>query len=87
MKGIYKYQLEVKEEQELNITGLPEYLSIQMQAGRIVFWAYVDCDEEERPITFKIVGTGMPFEDRPNWFYLGTVQHNGYVWHVFSKLN
>lgn len=84
MTTIYKYELELKQLQE--IKGPPmEFLSVQIQNEKIVFWAAVHPEVEPVTTAFKIVGTGHPFPDRSAWYYIGTVQLENFVWHIFSK--
>jgi len=47
-------------------------------------WAEVDPYDEGDSRTFRIVGTG--FEVRDGLVYIGTVQMDGFVWHVYEEV-
>jgi len=86
MITIHKFKLELIQIQEV-VSPPMEFLSVQYQNNDITVWAVVDTDIEESKTTFKIVGTGRPFPDRNSWHYVGTVQQDTFVWHIFSKRN
>lgn len=61
-------------------------ISVQLQDETLTLWAAIPCPVSSvRQIRhFEIVGTGYAFEER-NTSYLGTIQRNGYVWHVIER--
>lgn len=71
-----------------NVIELPigsTILSCQEQDGRIAMWAMVT----DRAVTeriFCVYATGEMF-DAEHKNYIGTVQRNGLVWHIFENLN
>jgi len=85
-KRVYKYKIELTGKQQLTLPKSAELLSIQVQNGCIMAWYMVDDgDEEKRIEDILVVGTGHKF-DKGNWYYLETVQLDGYVWHIFTEL-
>ncbi len=87
MKTIWKFELQIEDEQFVNMPSGSKILSIQTQHDKIVFWAMVEPAMEITPVRFVIVGTGHPITDKcvNDGNYVGTVQtFNGdLVWHVF----
>jgi hypothetical protein len=85
MKAIYKYQLSL---QGVDIRTLPadfEVLSVQIQHNIITMWAYVDDTSNACEVEIKIIGTGTEFKNRRKYSYIGTVQLDSFVWHIFIK--
>ena len=89
MKTIFKYPLEVTDDQEIEVPECFNPLSVQVQRGSPCLWAEVDpgC-----PRTIKrqilIVGTGHPLpDDHDVWDYIGTFQmYDGeLVFHAYWK--
>lgn len=89
MRTIWKFPLKWSATQIVNFPKGAIILDAQMQGPTVCVWAVINDDE---PITMEprfihIVGTGnaMPVnlykED-----YIGTVQTNGFVWHIFQEL-
>lgn len=83
---IYKYPLQIANEQRLEMPMGAEILCVQAQGDVPCIWAIVDPAHPvtERKITIK--GTGHRFSpDESQGTYLGTIQtQNGsLVWHVF----
>lgn len=80
---IYKYDLALTGTQTIQVPYRFQPLSVQIQHNTIMLWALVDETDEflsDRKIT--IIGTGNPIDEPPGVF-IGTVQQNGFVWHVF----
>ena len=84
MRKIYKYTLEIKQEQTICFDGSPEILTAQMQDGHIVLWATVYLGERTAPEKRRILifGTGQEIPNRVIT-YISTVQSEGLVWHIF----
>ncbi len=82
---IYKYVLEIKGEQELNLPADWRFLSIQLQGDAICMWAIVNEELEKVPRKIYCYGTGHDVGFAANKKYLGTVQQNSFVWHFFCK--
>ena len=83
---IFKYQLEITDEQTVLMPIGANILSLQLQNGIPCVWALVDeiSGDEER--TFFTYGTGNPIDpfSKSERKFLGTYQlNNGLVFHVF----
>lgn len=94
MKTIYKYQLQIKDVQLLELPTNYRILSVKEQNGDLYLWAIVDTDAEGKTsIQIEIFGTGNPIDapdrflfDEDDYVYLNTVvMSNGLVWHVFKN--
>ena len=92
MKTIYKYTLAVEESQTISIPEGAEFLSVIEQNNLPVVYFLVGPNREDWPISFHLVGTGLPIgEDFLKYFlYLGTVSiHSALgrrlVWHIFAQ--
>ena len=85
MKTIWKYPLEVTDEQQILMPTSAQVLSVQLQQGSPCLWALVDPVEPLTLHTFMIHGTGHPCECGASE-YIGTFQQrNGLlVFHVFE---
>lgn len=83
-KMIYKYPLVLTEKQSLAMPKNAEILDVQVQNNVIVLWALVDPETNDEVRKFEIFGTGVAMADVTR-IYLGTVQKNGFVWHVFER--
>lgn len=96
METIFKYELEIVNEQIVPIPSGSRPLSVQEQNGKLILWAVVD-ESKKSTGNFKvrIFGTGNPLPyslmdfsyDSPSGYvkqHIGTVQMStGFVWHVF----
>lgn len=86
-KKVYKYQLELKSHQVIEMPKGSQILTFQEQNGILTLWAIVDTEEfktEEREISIYATGYTIPDKcDVSNW--IGTVQVGSLVWHVFEN--
>lgn len=87
MKTVYKYPLEV---QENNVIDLPyeKILGIyQDRTGKHCLYALVDTDRPDRKYVVSMYGTGWDLGDRHEGKdYLGTIRLNDVlILHVFGK--
>lgn len=85
MKRIYKFPLQVTNEQVLRLQIGAQLLDVQIQHDVLCLWALVDTNQiqmEDR--TLNIYGTGHPASDNPGNF-IATVQQGPMVWHVFES--
>jgi hypothetical protein len=64
-----------------------EILSFQMQENNPCLWALVNEDNREEERFFKIYGTGNEIIDSRPMKFIGTVQINFMVWHLFEIIN
>lgn len=86
MKTIYKYPLEITDEQEIEIPLGSRILSVQMQRDQLCLWAMVNSKVTNKTkIKILVCGTGNPIEYPPSRMeFLGTIQQQVFVWHVFA---
>lgn len=91
MRKIFKYRLEITDEQKIRLPLGSKILSVVNQRNEMVLYALVK-PEEDRMVdhTFYIVGTGhyIQEEDIRHSSYLGTVTFGAnqtFVWHIFFK--
>lgn len=80
---IWKFPLEIKDRNYVQMPAVAQILSVQMQNGVPCIWAMVDPHSEKITRTFLIYGTGHPISPLKKK-YLGTTQDPPYVWHVFE---
>lgn len=88
MKNIFKYELKLIDIQEVLLPKWSTPLSVQMQNGKIQMWVFVDPDQPTIKANVIIHGTGQDIPDnfyvgREHNLFLGTVQEDVYVWHIF----
>ena len=89
MDSIYKYQLEIDDEQTLTLPAKAAILTVQVLDNVPHLYAVVDLDTEETEerhiLTF---GTGHLIEDNLKAHYIGTykVHDDKGVFHVFEKV-
>jgi hypothetical protein len=84
---IYKYSLEITDEQWVTMPTGARILSTQWQGDGLVAWAIVDPKAAPRPQMVRVIGTGNPMPEFSDHFvFVGTVQEPArpLVWHVFS---
>lgn len=87
-KIIFKYPLKIKNEQIIKMPLGYQILTVQVKdniKGEIPYiWALVDDNEKHRiDCKIRIIGDGYCF-DNHLLDYIGTIQFNKYVFHVFS---
>jgi hypothetical protein len=83
MKTIWKFQLRLTDLQIVSMPKGAEILTVQVQHGIITMWAKVNTDAELVRVPIQIVGTGNPYQSVGK--YIGTVQLDGFVWHLFQE--
>jgi hypothetical protein len=84
MQRIFKYELELTDEQEVTMPREAVILSVAEQHGRLCLWAQVTPDNMLERRTVRIYGTGNPLPTIEGTF-VGTVvmSDRTFVWHVF----
>jgi len=91
MKKIFKYTLQVVDEQSVIMPIGAEILSVGLQRGEIVVYALVvpvdenACQQSRR---FSVRGTGHEAGNLDNYNFLGTVIDDttrNLVWHIFIE--
>jgi len=88
MKAIFKYPLEIKDEQQIEMYAHAFILSVKEQNNEIVLYAKISHEEEKKEMrTIYIFGTGHDIPNTLNAYFLDTVMTNGgrLVWHIFVK--
>lgn len=92
MNAIWKYPLEVVDEQIIQMPGHASIVSVQVQYGTPCLWAVVNPAtaraQSQRGRKIRIVGTGHDF-DASNLKYIGTFQllDGKFVGHVFEDMS
>lgn len=88
MRVVYKYILELG--RFCDTFSIPidaRFLTLQLQHGNISLWFDVEqdyqCNRESRK--FYLAGTGQAII-RGSDVYFGTVQVDGFVWHVYEDI-
>ena len=82
---IFKHQLHYG----MNNLFLPSqarFLDVQMQNGNIVIWYLAEDPEGSYDRNILVCFTGKEVNIHTYDIYLGTVQHEDLVYHVFEKL-
>lgn len=85
METIYKYQLELTEFQQIVMPKRHRALSVQVQNGGLCIWVNVDnASAADGVMLVQIHGTGDNLDPLPpEYSFLGTVQMDSFVWHVY----
>lgn len=88
-KKIFKYQLETKDIQEIEMPKYAEILCIQTQNETPCIWALVEPNAPKTKRVFEIFGTGYIVPDKRNRKYIGTYQllDGNLVFHCFELLS
>jgi hypothetical protein len=91
IKTIYKYELQITDEQGINMPIGAEILTAQMQGENLQLWALVDPDRDIKKRFFEVIGTGHDVTCFSNTErkYISTVQLSGgkLIFHVFERIN
>lgn len=85
MKTIFKYELQIDDEQSIEMPKDAEIISLQVQHGVPCIWAIVDTDKEKESRVFHTYGTGQKFYPKGAQF-VGTylIHQDRLVYHVFD---
>lgn len=89
-KRIFKYELEVRDEQYIPLSPRASVLSVQVQRDKLVLWALVDVHairNDDRRLVY-VIGTGNPIRPTLEGMeFAGTAQmfEGSLVWHVFIE--
>lgn len=87
MKKIYKYPIEIQDEQVVLLPTGAKILTVQTQGGKACLWAMVNPTiPNDMAVTIRIFGTGHTIQDADRLEYIGTIQMCGgaLVFHVFK---
>lgn len=82
---IWKYELEICDQQTINMPVGAKLLCIQMQHGKPCIWAICDPMAQPKPRHIAIYGTGQPMPDDLG-IYIGTFQiaNGSLIFHAFD---
>ncbi len=84
MKRILKLSMQGLHEEEFDLPYDYEILHVGTQGDSVCIWALVNSENRNSKIKLKIFGTGHEIDDEAeDLSHLGTVQLDGFVWHVF----
>jgi hypothetical protein len=84
MKTIYKYPIQITDEQDLEIPhGYPLHVGLDPQ-GVPCIWFQVNTDHLKSKVKIHIIGTGNPIPDAAI-FYIGSFVQSPFVWHVYTS--
>ena len=82
-KVVYKYPIELDDLQKIQMPIKSNILTVKIQDGKLCLWAEVTPEFEIEPVLIKVVGTGHR-DFIEEWDqYIGTVQDDRFVWHVY----
>lgn len=84
MITIHKYQFQIAGSIEIEMPIHSDILSIQLQNGIPTMWAKVDTSLQMVKRIFVVFGTGHEINSVFDYRYIGTLQHEGFVWHIFE---
>lgn len=86
MQTIYKYTVEIEDDQVIEIPKGGVILSVQMQDGLPRIWVQVDTGNLVEDRYFAVFGTGQPIADNIHYVYIGTfqMQAGALVFHLFE---
>lgn len=84
---IWKYELEIKDLQHVDMPYGAKILSVANQNGNLCMWASVDPSAEKMWRFVEIIGTGhlIPTDLNGERIFIGTVVIGSLVWHVFER--
>ena len=87
MRRVYKYKLDVRDEQCIVIPGLIQALHVNVQFGSPCLWCLVDDTEPRQLYRVLTHGTGHGATDTKGAKYVGTYMlcDSSFVGHVFIK--
>ena len=85
MKSIWKYPLEVTDEQTISAPSGAKLLHVALQGGDLCVWAEVSPAAIKAPLPIRIYGTGHDLPDDPGK-HLGTFMLEGgtLVFHAYA---
>lgn len=88
MKKIYKYAIEITDDQDIVMPVGAKILTVQNQNGVPCIWAMVDPNSEKENVHIRVHDTGHNVPDSDRLEYIGTFQMCGgsLVFHVFKVL-
>lgn len=88
MKKIFKYSIEITDEQTIVLPFGAEILTVQIQHGKPYLWALIETEQSlNEPKIIEVFGTGNPIPEGDRR-YINSIQiFNGdLIFHVFEKI-
>jgi hypothetical protein len=85
MKSIWKFPVEVTDEQSVEMPIGAQALSVQVQGGQVCLWALVDIKAETEERLVQIFGTGHPVANEGTFVETFQMQGGALVFHAFIK--
>lgn len=79
---IWKYPFQIEDRFEIEMPEGAQVLTAQMQGSTPCLWALVNPEAPKTIRKFFVYGTGHEIGEE-GIAYIGSVQSNGFVWHVF----
>jgi hypothetical protein len=88
MKRVYKYHIEITDEQVINMPTNAQILTVQEQNNEAFIWALVNPNESLYPYRFRLAGTGHEIHGSGFMTFIGSFQlaNGALVFHLF-KIN
>jgi len=80
---IWKFPLDLTDRQVVILPKGATPIAVDYQGERLAMWAIVDREAPQESIEVLIFGTGHPMKIQREMRRLGTIQKDGFVWHVF----
>lgn len=89
MRTIWKYVLDVTDEQDIEVPQGSKLLSVQVQKGEVCLWVLVTNKTDTSCAKIIIHGTGHPIHYKTELEFLGTFQLDGgnFIGHCFGIVN
>lgn len=84
MITVHKYSVPFDDNFSINMPTGAEVLTFQLQGGGACVWAKVDTNAPKTARNFRLAGTGHPLPIDKDMKYVGTVQLNFLVLHLFE---
>ena len=83
MKRIYKYPIQITDEQEIQMPFGAEVIHAGLDPqGTPCLWAKVESVNSPEPVSVLVVGTGKPMPHAADR-HVGSFVQGPFVWHVF----
>lgn len=82
---IWKFPFEIEDEQTIELPDFLIPLSVQVQDSKPALWAIVNPESPKKKLKIHIYGTGHEVGELGSESHIGTIQKDGFVWHVFLE--
>ena len=84
MRTIYKYPIEITDEQTITMPECAEIIHVGLDPqGTPCIWAEVITERSLRPYDVIVAGTGHPLPAGARNNHVGSFVQGSFVWHVF----